>query len=248
MKTIPRVLRPQGNSQFVFLCDHATNFVPAELQDLGLPASQLARHIAWDIGAAGVTANLSETFDAPAIFSFVSRLVVDCNRHPDAFDLIPEVSDKTVIPGNRHLSQTDRKERLDRWFLPYHHAVESVLSERERRGQESIVISIHSMTESLAGVARPWKIAFSTCQERRLAEVVMAALREFGEFLVGDNQPYDLDPAIDYSIPFHAMRRNLRYLQVEFRQLEIADSEGQQLWAQRFAAGLKYGLREASLP
>src|ERR1035438_5610933 len=100
-----RTLRPRGTGRFVFFCDHASNAVPAELDGLGLPASELARHIAWDIGAAGVTEALSETFDAPAILCHTSRLVIDCNRQLDATDLIPEVSDGTVIPGNLHLDK-----------------------------------------------------------------------------------------------------------------------------------------------
>ena len=86
----PRILRPEGKSQFVILCDHASRHIPAELDDLGLPPAELARHIAWDIGAAGVAEALSEIFDAPAVLSPVSRLVIDCNRHLDAADLIPE--------------------------------------------------------------------------------------------------------------------------------------------------------------
>src|SRR5450631_2146778 len=125
--TAPRILRPHGSGRFVLFCDHASNYVPAELCDLGLPPSELARHIAWDIGAAGVTEALSEIFDAPAILSSASRLVVDCNRHLDASDLIPEVSDGTVIPGNLHLSEAAKTTRVERWFRPYHDAVESVL-------------------------------------------------------------------------------------------------------------------------
>jgi predicted N-formylglutamate amidohydrolase len=56
--------------------------------------------------------------------------------------------------------------------------------------------------------------------------------------MVGDNQPYDLDPAVDYSTPFHAMRRNMPHLQVEFRQDEISDPAGQLQWARRFADAL----------
>jgi predicted N-formylglutamate amidohydrolase len=217
----------------VFLCDHATNFIPAELNDLGLPPSELARHIAWDIGAAGATTILSEIFNAPAIFSPVSRLVVDCNRHPDAVDCVPEVSDATIIPGNHNLSETDRKARLESWFHPYHQAVESVLPDT------TVVISIHSMTECLAGQERPWHIAISSHQDRSLADPVLAALRKSGGFLVGDNQPYDLDPAVDYSVPFHAMRRGLPHLQVEFRQNEIANANTQQHWALILASALK---------
>jgi predicted N-formylglutamate amidohydrolase len=233
-----RILRPQGAGRFVLFCDHASNYIPAELDDLGLPPSELARHIAWDIGAAGVTEALSDIFDAPAILCATSRLVIDCNRHLDAAELIPEVSDGAVIPGNLRLGKAARADRIERWFHPYHDAVESVLLEREARGVESIVVSIHSMTASLAGKPRPWQIALSSYLDRGLADAVLARLRRPGDITVGDNQPYDLDPELDYSIPFHALRRKLPHLQVEFRQDEIPDATTQHRWALRLAQTL----------
>jgi predicted N-formylglutamate amidohydrolase len=233
-----RILRPRGLGRFVFVCDHAGNAVPAELCDLGLPASELARHIAWDIGAAGVTEGLSAIFDAPAILTSVSRLVIDCNRHPEASDLIPCVSDGTSVPGNLNLGKGDRAVRLRQWFHPYHEAVEAILGEREATGVATTVVSVHSMTACLAGDPRPWQIAISSYRDRSLAEPLLAALREPGDVVVGDNQPYDLDPAVDYSIPFHALRRGLPHIQVEFRQDEITDGTGQQRWALRFAQAL----------
>jgi predicted N-formylglutamate amidohydrolase len=236
--TAARILRPVGSGRFVLFCDHASNSIPEELHDLGLPASELARHIAWDIGAAGVTEALSEIFDAPAILCNTSRLVIDCNRQLHAPDLIPEVSDATVIPGNLNLSEAARAARIERWFHPYHDAVESVLLERESRGVPPIAVSIHSMTPSLAGQPRPWQIAISSHLDRRLADPVLAALRRPGDVTVGDNQPYDLDPEVDYSIPFHALRRGLPHIQVEFRQDEIQGATTQYQWAVRFAQTL----------
>lgn len=231
----PRVLRPGGLGRFVILCDHATNRIPGELGNLGLPSADLERHIAWDIGAAGIAETLSGMFDSPAILSEVSRLVVDCNRHPDAADLIPEQSDGIPIPGNQGLSELSRAVRLERWFTPYHDAIESVLDGRAAAGVSSFVLSIHSMTACLAGVARPWKIALSSFRDRTLVEPVLARLRALRCGEVGHNQPYDLDPTVDYSVPFHAMRRDLPYLQVEFRQDEVGDESGQAAWARRFA-------------
>ena len=219
----------------MLLCDHASNFVPAELEDLGLPASELSRHIGWDIGAAGVTEALSTILDAPAILCGTSRLVIDCNRQLNAPDLIPEVSDGTSIPGNLRLSESSRAERVERWFRPYHEAIESVLAERR---EPPVVVSIHSMTPSLAGEPRPWQIALSSHVDRSLADPLLNALRRPGDVSVGDNQPYDLDPAVDYSIPFHAMRRGLRHLQIEFRQDEIGDEASQRRWASRLARAL----------
>jgi predicted N-formylglutamate amidohydrolase len=235
--TAARILRPNGSGRFVLFCDHAGNRVPPDLHALGLPPSEFARHIAWDIGAAGITEALSEIFDAPAILCEISRLVIDCNRHPDASDLIPEVSDGTMIPGNLHLSPADRAGRVERWFRPYHDAVESVFLEREASGAPSIAVSIHSMTHSLAG--QPWQIALSSHIDRTLADPVLTALRRHGDIVVGDNQPYDLDPAVDYSVPFHALRRGLPHLQVEFRQDEISDAAGQRRWALRLAETLR---------
>ncbi len=233
-----RILRPRGSGRFVFFCDHASNYIPPELHGLGLPAFELSRHIAWDIGAAGVTEALSEIFEAPAILCNASRLVIDCNRHLNASDLIPEVSDGTVIPGNLNLSEAAKETRVERWFHPYHDAVESILREREARGVESIAVSIHSMTASLAGQPRPWKVALSSHLDRSLADPVLAALREPGDGFVGDNQPYDLDPEVDYSVPFHALRRGLPHVQVEFRQDEITETVAQRQWALRFAQAL----------
>lgn len=234
-----RTLRRQGNSQYVLICDHASNSVPAELSDLGLPESELERHIGWDIGAAGVTEVLSEFFDAPAVLCQTSRLVIDCNRQLDARDLIPTISDGTMIPGNQDLTESARQARIDRWFRPYHDAVEEVLLEREARNLPTILVSIHSMTPSLGANARPWQIALSSYKDRTLVEPLLAALRQPGDVVVGDNEPYDLDPAVDYSTPYHALRRGLPHLQVEFRQDEIADPAGQSAWALRFATALR---------
>jgi predicted N-formylglutamate amidohydrolase len=235
---VTRILRPLAPGPFVIFCDHASNHVPPELDHLSLPVSELNRHIAFDIGAAGVTEWLSDFFDSPAILCATSRLVIDCNRQLHAADLIPEVSDSTVIPGNLALNREARLQRIEQWFHPYHEAVESVFIAREARGVPSIALSIHSMTPCLSGVSRPWEIALSSYVDRSLVNPVLAALRGSGDITVGDNQPYDLDPAVDYSTPFHALRRNLPHLQVEFRQDVIADTEGQHHFARRFAEAL----------
>jgi predicted N-formylglutamate amidohydrolase len=233
------VQRGTGKGPYMIVCDHASNFVPAELDDLGLTKDDLSRHIAWDIGAAAVAEILSERFDSPAVFSGTSRLVIDCNRHLDAADLIPRVSDGTIVPGNCNVTEAGKRTRIASYFQPYHETIEEVLNGRER----VIFLSIHSMTECLKGDYRPWPVSLSSFEDRSLADPVLAALRSFNEFVVGDNQPYDLDPNVDYSTPHHALTRGLRHLQVEFRQDEIATEDGQKLWADRFGDALvKAGL------
>ena len=57
------VRRGEANGPFVIVCDHASKFIPPELNNLGLSGEDLTRHIAWDIGAAAVAEILSQRFD-----------------------------------------------------------------------------------------------------------------------------------------------------------------------------------------
>ena len=49
------VLREDGRSDLFLTADHAGRIIPRSLGRLGLPESELDRHIAWDIGIAAVT-------------------------------------------------------------------------------------------------------------------------------------------------------------------------------------------------
>src|SRR5439155_1181438 len=104
---VPPVLEhnAQGASLFLLTCDHYGRLIPRSLGDLGLPAAALARHIAWDPGIAGVADALSKHLGAHLIAQRYSRLVIDCNRPPDAISSIPRISEATVIPGNERLAR-----------------------------------------------------------------------------------------------------------------------------------------------
>ncbi len=47
------LVNPSGAGAVLLVCEHASNFVPAEYQGLGLVPHALTLHSAWDIGAAG---------------------------------------------------------------------------------------------------------------------------------------------------------------------------------------------------
>jgi predicted N-formylglutamate amidohydrolase len=224
----------------VVICDHASNSVPPELHALGLPPAELQRHIAWDIGAAKVAEILAARFQAPAMLCGTSRLVIDCNRDPSDPASIPAVSDGTMIPGNHHLTVWDRTQRIARWFTPYHEAIEAAVEAALAATKDPVVLSVHSMTPQMqGGEHRPWPVALSWYQDDRLVKPMLAALRTRVGDTVGDNQPYALDPAEDYSVPLHAMRRGLRHIQVEFRQDLIADEAGAEQWAALFGNALR---------
>ena len=60
---------PDGAAPILLICDHASRRVPRRLNDLGLSASDLSRHIGWDIGAADVTRHMALQLNAPALLA-----------------------------------------------------------------------------------------------------------------------------------------------------------------------------------
>ncbi len=98
------ILGAERDSPWLIVCDHASNRIPDEIGggSLGLPEGEMHRHIAYDIGAAGVSRRLAELLFAPALLSRFSRLVIDPNRGEDDPTLIMKLYDGTIVPGNRH--------------------------------------------------------------------------------------------------------------------------------------------------
>ena len=141
-----RLPREAGSSDFVFTADHSGRAIPRRLASLGLLASELERHIAWDIGIAGVTEYLSAALDAAAILQTYSRLVIDCNRNPAWPSAMPEISEHTEIPGNRDLAEADRAARVTEIFRPYHNRIAALLDTRTAAAKRTILVAMHSFT------------------------------------------------------------------------------------------------------
>lgn len=222
----------------MLLGDHAGREVPAALGDLGVAAVEMDRHIAWDIGVAGLGARLAELLDAPFVAQRYSRLVIDCNRDPVRPDACPEVSDGTTIPANVGLSRRDRQARVDEIFQPYHDAIAAELSDR------TAVVALHSFTPSMAGFERPWRFGVLHLEDSPLSRVMLARLRaEPGIGEVGDNQPYRMD-GTDFTVPHHAHGRGLDYVELEVRQDLIADTAGQAAVARLLARLLPLALAD----
>lgn len=225
----------EGRSPFVFTCDHYGRLIPRMLGDLGVRAAELTRHIAWDIGIAGVAEALSDHLDAHLIAQRYSRLVIDCNRPPAAPSSIPLISEATTIPGNEGLERHDAEARRRGIFQPYHHRIREVIEQRLREGMPTVLVSLHSFTPVYAGVARPWHIGTLYHRDTRLPPVLLELLRAESGLVVGDNEPYAVSDETDYTIPVHGEARGLMNSGIEIRQDLIADQAGQKQWAERLA-------------
>jgi predicted N-formylglutamate amidohydrolase len=224
-----------GRSPFLFTSDHYGRMIPKPLGDLGLPEGELVRHIAWDIGIAGVADRLASLLDAHLIAQRYSRLVIDCNRPPRAASSIPLLSEATTIPGNEGLSREGAELRRRAIFDPYHRRIDEVIDQRMAAKRPTILVSLHSFTPIYAGVRRPWHIGTLYHRDKTLPPLLLKALRAEGDLVVGDNEPYAVGDDTDYTIPVHGEARGLTNSGIELRQDLIADQSGQQQWAERLA-------------
>ncbi|MGA0606672.1 N-formylglutamate amidohydrolase [Phenylobacterium sp. VNQ135] len=234
-------MNPGGRAPFVLLGDHAGREIPPPLKGLGVSAAEMDRHIAWDIGVAGLGARLSERLDAVFVAQRYSRLVIDCNRDPARPDACPEISDGTPIPGNVGLTPADRLARVEAVFRPYHDAIAAQL---DARGGRPVIVALHSFTPTMNGFARPWRYGVLHLEDSPLSAAMLTRLRAEPDLQpVGDNEPYRMD-GTDFTVPHHAHGRGLDYVELEVRQDLLADPTGQQAEAERLARLLPLALAD----
>src|SRR5271170_5005982 len=228
-----------GRSNFVIVVDHASRLIPRRLGDLGLPAAELQRHIAWDIGALGVARRMASTLDAPLVAQNYSRLVIDCNRDPKVATSIPTVGESIEIPGNIGLQTDEIEARRAEIFDPYHRRVSALLDARAAAGRPTILVAQHSMTDIFKGVRREMHAAVLYNRDRRFAGLVLDMLRREPQLTIGDNEPYFVSDDTDYTIPRHGEARGLPHVEIEIRQDLISDEAGQAEWARRMTRVLR---------
>lgn len=228
------VLNDEGAADIVLLCEHASSHMPAEYGGLGLAPDQLHRHIAWDIGAAVVTRQLSQLLDAPAFLGTYSRLLIDLNRPLDASDSIPIISEGIPVPGNIDLDRSEAARRVGVIFAPFHDRVAAHLDQRRREQRATRVVSIHSFTPVFFGVSRPWHAGVLFDRAAGFGNAAVARLQSPG-LLIEANVPYKTDRQGDYAIPIHGDDRGIPAIMIEIRNDLIANPDGVAEWAQRLA-------------
>jgi predicted N-formylglutamate amidohydrolase len=229
----------EGQSNFFIVVDHASARIPKRLHDLGVPPSELARHIAWDIGALAVAQHVSKALNAPLIAQNYSRLVIDCNRDPKVPTSVPLISEHTEIPGNRNLSAEDLEARRVEIFEPYHRRIRELLDARAAAGRRTILLAQHTMTDAYKGSRREMHAAVLYNRDRTFAALMLEALRADPDIHVADNQPYFVSDETDYTVPVHAEARGLAHVEIEIRQDLVQDEAGQIAWAKRLADALQ---------
>ncbi|MFJ6321555.1 MULTISPECIES: N-formylglutamate amidohydrolase [unclassified Rhizobium] len=238
------VVNPDGSSPYLLLCEHASNRIPRALGDLGLPENERRRHIAWDIGVSALAQYLSQTLDAPLFMANYSRLVIDCNRPLGAPTAIPEISETTTVPGNLDLSAAEKANRVDSLFKPFADAISRRLDLRQAEGKRTLVVGIHSFTPVYFGNPRPWQAGILYRDAEPFARSLIRSLSADPDLTIGDNEPYNIHPDEDYTVPVHADGRGLPGALIEVRHDLIDTLAGVNHWGACLTRCLETALEE----
>lgn len=237
------ILGEDRKSRWLVICDHATNRVPEFIEGgtLGIADEDMARHIAFDPGAAGVSIRLAEKLGAPVVLSNFSRLVIDPNRGEDDPTLVMRLYDGTIIPANRHVDERDIARRVAMCYRPYHDAVARMAAAQD----DTVIVSVHSFTPQLRHrPPRPWHVGLLYADDDRLSRPLIQLLRDEPGLVVGANEPYSGHLKGD-TIDRHAIAMCRQNTLIEVRNDLIATDAQQTVWADRLARLLPLALERA---
>ncbi len=237
----PVIENCHGQSPVIFVCEHASNALPAPWSNLGLTPDQTRAHIAWDPGALGLAQGLARRLDATLIHAPVSRLIYDCNRAPDMPGAMPARSEVHDIPGNSAISPADRLARTNAVYVPWATALHSLIAARIALGRRPTIITIHSFTPVFHGKPRAVEFGIIHDADPSLAHSIHKAAKQTA-LNAQLNEPYSAIDDVTHTLRLHATPYGLANAMLEVRNDLIADAAAQDAMANTLAPVLTSAL------
>lgn len=160
------------NTNILFTCEHATDRIPAELGTLGLEPQDLRNcKDLYDPGALSLMKALAARFNASYLYSDLSRLVIDINRHFDApskrnngyhtslikTEILTVRNGQEVqipIPHNQHISEEEERALYDSVCIPYQNELLRLVNALKQHHKHVVMVSVHSFSPHYAGQTR----------------------------------------------------------------------------------------------
>jgi len=229
---VVRVDNAAAASRVVLICEHASHFIPARFNGLGLSDQDRKSHAAWDPGALAVALHLSSALDAKLVSSRVSRLVYDCNRPPDVPDATPARSEVVAVPGNVGLDAAAKADRVASYYQPFQQAVAKAIAATT----DPILVTVHSFTPIYHGQKRDVEIGVLHDTDRRLADVLLTLAPEHTNMKVLRNQPYGPEHGVTHTLKEHGLPGHHPNVMLEIRNDLIA-TQAQQAQVSAMLAG-----------
>ncbi|MHC8371554.1 N-formylglutamate amidohydrolase [Pseudomonas sp. MDT1-85] len=226
--------REASEHPLILVCEHASRFIPAGLNDLGLSHEAAREHIAWDIGALALAEGLSQALGATLLAANYSRLLIDLNRPRHAPDSIALQSEIYQVPGNRDLDEATRDYRRHCLFKPFHARLQTLIDARMAQGRPVRLVGIHSFTPIYYGQPRLLEVGVLYGQAGEYAQRVIDGLSRH-PLKVAGNQPYKVDPLGDMTVPVHGDARGLESVLIEVRNDLLRTPENIGRWTDYLA-------------
>ncbi|WP_457647094.1 N-formylglutamate amidohydrolase [Profundibacter sp.] len=223
-----------GKGQVLLVCEHASNRIPAALDNLGLDEATRLSHVAWDPGALAVAQEVSRILDARLVASTVSRLVYDCNRPPEAPGAMPKRSEVFDIPGNQNLNEAEKAARVATVYEPFRTLLADTIATSPT---PPVLVTIHSFTPIYLGKRRDVEIGILHDRDTRLADAMLDLAPKHTELNARRNDPYGPEDGVTHTLKLHALPNGLMNVMIEVRNDLIADVD-QQRAVGKMLAGL----------
>ena len=233
-----------ARGRIVLVCEHSSNAFPARWGDLGLTHDLKHAHIAWDIGALGLSRALSARLDAVLVHAPISRLIYDCNRAPDMAGAMLERSELYDIPGNRLISAAARAARTAAVYVPFHTTLHAVIADRIALGLAPVIVTVHSFTKTYHGQPRAVEFGVIHDADDHYALAVLVAAQATTRLRAALNAPYSAADDVTHTLRLHATPYGLPSAMLEVRNDLIASPDAEQAMADCLAPVLNMGLVE----
>lgn len=237
-KIEPIILNPAGREPGLIVVDHAGTSLPAPLVPADFAQQWRNTHHFTDLGVAALAEALAERLDMPVILSTVSRLVIDLNRWLDDPRSILGTVEGLPLEGNMGISASERQQRHETVFWPYHEAVGRIWAQQRQKHEAPIFFALHSCTRNFLGVRRQWDGGTIWHDSRGLSQNLLASLGQSGGLILGDNQPYSgIDGA--YTLDRHTFGTGTPACGFEVSNDLLETGSDRKIWADRLADALR---------
>ncbi len=202
------------SSHILLTCEHASQQIPAQFHNLGLSQEErLHAKDLYDPGSRDMTAYLSESLHASALYADVSRLVIDYNRRLDAqnkhantyhscplkTELIVEKNGREeliAIPQNIFADATafatEEKKRYETYVVPYVESAYTILDQLRTKHQKLYIVQVHSFFPTYNGVERDVDIAVLYDDAEDVGHRVTCDLQGRTNLVVAENRPWSM--------------------------------------------------------
>lgn len=237
-----QIERPEATSDFLLVCEHASNYFPPEFGTLGLDQDAQNAHIAWDPGALELARGLAAHLDATLVHAPVSRLIYDLNRPPHARGAMAAQSETYAVPGNVDLPPQSRLARTQAIYLPFHGALRELICARLAAGRQVVLITIHSFTPVYFGQARSVEFGVIHDVDPGLANAIVAVAADDKHLNTQLNEPYSARDEVTHTLALHASPYGIENAMLEIRNDLLPDATACADMAARLAPILQNAL------